>query len=59
MGELGVFIILVAGTNLIPERYRFRRYKLWMRTELALWWSVVALGLSTYVLWYGPGSGAS
>jgi uncharacterized membrane protein YozB (DUF420 family) len=49
---LGVYIILVAATNLLPERFRFRRYKLWMRTELGLWWSVVALGLSTYLVWY-------
>src|ERR1700691_6582778 len=29
---LGIYIMLVAGTNLVPERFRFRRYKLWMRT---------------------------
>ncbi|MCI4363160.1 MAG: hypothetical protein L3K13_02510 [Thermoplasmata archaeon] len=50
--SLGVFILLVAGTNLIPERFRFRRYKLWMRTEVALWWGVLLLGLSTYYIWY-------
>ncbi|MCI4368227.1 MAG: hypothetical protein L3K09_01500 [Thermoplasmata archaeon] len=49
---LGIYIVLVAGTGWIPERYRFRRYKLWMRTELVLWWSVVVTGLSTYYLWY-------
>ena len=52
---LGVYIVLVAGTNLLPERWRFRRYKLWMRTELILWWSVLALGLSTYYVWYVVG----
>ncbi|MCI4317502.1 MAG: hypothetical protein L3J96_03100 [Thermoplasmata archaeon] len=53
---LGIYIVLVAGTNLVPERFRFRRYKLWMRTELLLWWSVLLLGLGTYYLWYvGPG----
>lgn len=52
---LGVYIVLVAGTNLVPARWRFRRYKLWMRTELVLWWSVVVLGLAIYVVWYaGP-----
>lgn len=51
---LGIYILLVAGTNLVPERFRFRRYKLWMRTELILWWSVVVLGLSTYYVWYIP-----
>ena len=49
---LGIYIVLVAGTNLVPARWRFRRYKLWMRTELLLWWSVVLLGLSIYVVWY-------
>ena len=50
---LGIYIILVAGTRWIPERFRFRRYKLWMRLELSLWWSIVVLGLSTYLVWYG------
>ncbi|MCI4323270.1 MAG: hypothetical protein L3K03_04525 [Thermoplasmata archaeon] len=49
---LGVYILLVAGTNRIPERFRFRNYKLWMRTELVLWCSVVLFGLSTYLSWY-------
>ena len=53
---LGIYILLVAGTNWIPERYRFRRYKVWMRSELVLWWSVVALGLSTYLVTYVVGS---
>jgi uncharacterized membrane protein YozB (DUF420 family) len=51
---LGIFIILVAGTDLVPERFRFRRYKLWMRFELLLWWSVITFGLSTYYVWYVP-----
>jgi uncharacterized membrane protein YozB (DUF420 family) len=49
---LGIYIVLVAGTNVVPERFRFRRYKLWMRTELLLWWSVLLLGISTYYVWY-------
>jgi uncharacterized membrane protein YozB (DUF420 family) len=59
---LGIYILLVAGTNLLPERYRFRRYKLWMRTELGLWWTVVVIGLLTYYVWYAtvaPSSGTS
>jgi uncharacterized membrane protein YozB (DUF420 family) len=51
---LGVWILLVAGTNWLPERARFRRYKLWMRTELALWWGVLLLGVATYYVWYSP-----
>ena len=54
---LGIFIILVAATDWVPERYRFRRYKLWMRTELALWWGVVFAGLATYYVW-GTGIGS-
>lgn len=56
---LGVYIILVAGTEILPERWRFRRYKLWMRTELALWWAVVVFGLSTYLVWYVTAPGTS
>jgi plastocyanin/uncharacterized membrane protein YozB (DUF420 family) len=51
---LGLYIILRAGTNLLPNALRFKNYKLWMRTELVLWWIVIALGLSTYWAWYGP-----
>jgi hypothetical protein len=49
---LGIYILLAAGTTLIPERFRFRRYKLWMRGELALWWGVLIAGISTYYVWY-------
>ena len=56
---LGVYILLVAGTSWIPARWRFRRYKLWMRTELGLWWAVVILGLAIYYVWYaGPPAGS-
>jgi uncharacterized membrane protein YozB (DUF420 family) len=53
---LGVYIILVAGTTWIPERLRFRNYKLWMRAELTLWWGVVIAGLTTYWLFFVPGA---
>lgn len=49
---LGVYILLVAGTNWLPEKLRFRRYKLWMRAELGLWWAVLVTGLTTYYVWY-------
>jgi uncharacterized membrane protein YozB (DUF420 family) len=55
---VGVYVILVAGTNWIPERGRFRRYKLWMRTVVTLWWSVIVLGLLTYYVWYVSPNGA-
>jgi len=49
---LGIYILLVAGTNWVPEGWRFRRYKVWMRTELGLWWAVVVIGLAIYYVWY-------
>jgi uncharacterized membrane protein YozB (DUF420 family) len=49
---LGVYIILVAGTTVVPERFRFRRYKLWMRTELILWWATLLAGVATYYVWW-------
>ena len=49
---IGVYVVLAAGTNWIPEGLRFRRYKLWMRTVLGLWWTVLVLGLLTYYVWY-------
>lgn len=57
--SLGVYAILVAGTNLLPERLRFRNYKLWMRTVLGLWWSVFLAGLLTYYVWYVSPIGSS
>ena len=49
---LGLYIILVAGTGILPERLRFVRYKPWMRTALVIWWLALLLGLTTYVRWY-------
>ena len=49
---LGLYVILVAGTNMVPSGLRFRNYKLWMRTTLGLWWAVVLLGVGVYSLWY-------
>jgi uncharacterized membrane protein YozB (DUF420 family) len=49
---LGLYILLVAGTNLLPHRWRFQRWKLWMRIELALWWVVLLMGIGTYYIWY-------
>ena len=57
---LGLYIVLVAATNIVPQRLRFQRWKVWMRTELALWWAVVLLGVGTYYVWYRvPASKAS
>lgn len=49
---LGIYIVLVAATKLVPKKLRFKRYKPWMRTELTLWWLVVLIGVCTYYVWY-------
>ncbi len=49
---LGLYILVVAGTNILPKRIRFTQYKPWMRTALAMWWLVLLLGLGTYIRWY-------
>ena len=48
----GIYIILSAGTNLLPETLRFKNYKKWMRLELALWWLAIASGIGIYLFWY-------
>jgi len=50
----GLYIALVAGTNLLPKSWRIQRWKLWMRVELALWWMALAAGMATYFVWYMP-----
>jgi len=55
MAELAaVYILVAAGTRLLPERLRLKRYKLWMRTVLALWWLALFMGFATYARWYVP-----
>jgi uncharacterized membrane protein YozB (DUF420 family) len=49
---LGLYILLVAGTNILPQAWRFSRWKLWMRIELAFWLIVLLTGIGTYVIWY-------
>lgn len=49
-----LYILLAAGTNLLPRKLRITRYKLWMRAVLVAWWLVVLLGLVTYARWYLP-----
>src|SRR5262249_23583888 len=49
---LGLYIVLVAATSLVPRKLRFKRYGQWMRTELVIWWLVVLLGIAIYYVWY-------
>jgi uncharacterized membrane protein YozB (DUF420 family) len=48
----GLYLLLAAGTKLLPEKWRITRYRSWMRTVLVLWWIALLLGLATYVRWY-------
>jgi uncharacterized membrane protein YozB (DUF420 family) len=50
---LALYVVLAAGTNILPTRFRFSRYKRWMRVALALWWIELLVGLAVYVQWYG------
>jgi uncharacterized membrane protein YozB (DUF420 family) len=50
----GLYILLAAGTSVLPEKFRIARYKFWMRSVLLLWWFVLLLGLATYARWYVP-----
>jgi len=50
----GLYMLLSAGTNLLPEKFRITRYKFWMRSVLFLWWIVLFLGTATYARWYVP-----
>ena len=54
--ELAVlYILLSAGTHVLPERLRITKYKPWIRSVLVLWWGVLLLGTATYMRWYVPG----
>ena len=48
----GLYILLVAGTEILPPRLRVQRLRLWMRVELGLWWTVIVSGVLTYFAWY-------
>ena len=50
----GLYLVLAAGTKLLPAKLRITRYKLWMRLELAAWWATLILGVATYGRWYVP-----
>jgi uncharacterized membrane protein YozB (DUF420 family) len=50
----GLYILLSAGTSVLPEKVRITKYKVWMRSVLVLWWVVLLLGMATYTRWYVP-----
>lgn len=49
---LGLYIVLVAGTSLVPRSLCFKQWKRWMRIELALWSVALIGGVGTYFAWY-------
>jgi uncharacterized membrane protein YozB (DUF420 family) len=49
---LGLYVLLAAGTHILPEKLIFKDYRVWMRTTLVLWWIVLLLGAATYLHWY-------
>jgi uncharacterized membrane protein YozB (DUF420 family) len=49
---LGLYIVIVAGTNVLSPWLRFKHWKYWMRTELVLWVIVLLSGVGTYCAWY-------
>src|SRR5207249_8458960 len=48
----GMYILLAAGTEILPEKFRIKRYEVWMRSVLVVWWMVLFLGIATYARWY-------
>ncbi len=49
---VGIYIVAVAGTTIIPKCLRFTNWKWWMRAELMLWIVVLLSGVGTYCAWY-------
>jgi uncharacterized membrane protein YozB (DUF420 family) len=49
---LGLYIVIVAGTNALPQWLRFKHWKRWMQIELALWSITLLSGIATYYTWY-------
>ncbi len=49
---IAFYVVLVAGTPLIPRKLRFSNYRLWMRTAFVLWWAAFLLGCAVYYLLY-------
>jgi uncharacterized membrane protein YozB (DUF420 family) len=49
---MGLYIVVVAGTNLLPQWLCFTHWKRWMRAEAVLWSIVLVSGVGTYYAWY-------
>jgi uncharacterized membrane protein YozB (DUF420 family) len=51
-----LYILLAAGTQILPSKLRTTDFKVWMRSVLMLWWLELLLGFALYVRWYVPHS---
>jgi uncharacterized membrane protein YozB (DUF420 family) len=49
---LGLYIVAVTRTRMLPDYLCFTNWKRWMRLELVLWWVVLVSGFGTYYWWY-------
>jgi uncharacterized membrane protein YozB (DUF420 family) len=49
-----LYMMLAAGTELLPKQLRPTNLKTGMRITFALWWVALLLGLATYLRWYVP-----
>jgi uncharacterized membrane protein YozB (DUF420 family) len=49
---LGLYVVLSAGTRLLPERFRLQNYRRWMRTTFVFWWMALVAGEMVYYVWY-------
>lgn len=49
---LGLYIVIVVSSRVLPQSLRFKNWKRWMRIELMLWSIVVLTGVWTYYAWY-------
>lgn len=49
---LGLYIVIVAGTNILPQWLQFTHWRRWMRVEFVLWAVVLLSGMVTYCAWY-------
>ncbi len=48
---LGIFVVLRAN-KLVPQRFRFKNYKLFMRTSYSLYMFTTLLGIAVYAVTY-------
>jgi len=49
---MAFYVLLVAGTPLLPRKLRFLNYRRWMRAAFVLWWTAFLLGCLAYYLLY-------